>query len=98
MRLADAHADQSSSPATFKAGTQERTMTTQEATPAFQQNLEKLCRIIEESFHIGRLTITDQSTMCDFPAYQGAIEKVSTAVEFEVQEGDLLVDIARRMA
>jgi hypothetical protein len=72
-------------------------MTTQNATPAFEQNLEKLCCIIEESFGIGRLTISDQSSMSDFPAYLGAIEKVSVAVGFEVKEGDLLVDIARRM-
>jgi hypothetical protein len=53
---------------TFKAGTQERTMTTQNATLAFRQNLEKLCCIIENAYGIGRLTVSDQSAMCDFPA------------------------------
>ncbi|SRR5258708_7254401 len=65
--------------------------------PAFDENLAKLCRIIEEAYGIGRLGVTDESSISDFPAYLGAIEKVSAAVCFEVKEGDLLVDIARRM-
>jgi hypothetical protein len=43
-------------------------MTTQNATLAFRQNLEKLCCIIENAYGIGRLTVSDQSAMCDFPA------------------------------
>ena len=70
---------------------------TQETT-AFSENLEKLCCIIEESFHIGGLTISDQSAMCDFPAYEGAIEKVSTAVGFTVEYTNFLVHIAKRMS
>jgi hypothetical protein len=36
-------------------------------------------------------------SISDFPAYLGAIEKVSAGVGFEVKEDDLLVDIARLM-
>jgi len=72
-------------------------MTTQNATPAFQRNLEKLCCIIEENFGIERLTVSEQSAMCDFLAYEGAIERVSAAVGFEVQNTDYLFDIAKRM-
>ncbi len=61
------------------------------------ENLEKLCCIIEEVFGITRLTITDQSAMCDFPA-EGAIEKVSAAVGFEVKDTDYIIDIAKRMS
>jgi hypothetical protein len=94
--------DQSSLPAKdgFNARTQERYMSqTQEAIPTFNENLEKLCRIIEDAFHIGSITLfsIDKASMSDFPAYLGAIEKVSSAVCFEVQPGDLLVDIAARM-
>ena len=74
-------------------------MTTQNATSAFQQNLENLCRIIEESFGIGSLTLfSDKASISDFPAILGALDKVSAAVGFQVKEGNLLVDIARRMA
>ncbi len=72
---------------------------TQETQEVFKENLEKLCRIIEESFGIGSLTLfSDKASISDFPAILGALDKVSAVVGFEVKEGNLLVDIARRMA
>ena len=61
---------------------------------ALKENLKKLCYIIEKNYGIERLS---ESAMCDFPAYEGAIEKVSAAVGFEVKNTDNLFDIVKRM-
>jgi hypothetical protein len=65
----------------------------------WQTQLRKLLGIIEDAYHIKGITLfSHDAVMADFIYREGALEKVSAAVGFEVKDGDYLFDIAKRMA
>ncbi len=75
-------------------------MSNQEVVPLSDATLERLLKAIVEAYGIqitGLTPTPDGSSIADFPAYEGAQERLSELLGFPISGNEFLYEIAKRM-